>query len=106
MDDIATVLSVLTGAELDRIALFVEAMVHGIPGGLSAWLLHLVDHERDSRAGKLYPMWPPNHAIDESEIEAAIGAAFQLRRGAIDRGLVELLDVAMPVIKLMRPGAR
>lgn len=79
----------------------IEAIVHSTPGGLSAWLLPSIDQERDSQAGKVSRLSPAEDAIDESEVDASIGAAFRLL-GAIDSVIADLLNAVILELRRMR----
>jgi hypothetical protein len=106
MEYLATALAELTEPELERISALFDAMIDGVPSGLSAWMRHLIDRERDARAGVHYTLRPPHDAIDSSEIDATIVAALRLRLAAIDPPLARLLDAAVPVLTKVARDAR
>jgi hypothetical protein len=98
MERIAEVLSDLADADLDRVAALNDALNGALPEALTAWVRHLVDQERDGRAGNLYALRPPTDAIDECEFPACIRAAERLRDASIDLPLSALLDVVVVVL--------
>lgn len=106
MDRIAHTLAEFTWLELDRIAALFEAMGDALPQGLSIWIRHLVDHERDARAGIRYLLCRPDLAIGSSGLAAALAAATRMRNASIDTATSRLLDAVVQVLEDERDGMR
>lgn len=99
MDRIAEELATLADADLDRITAVIEALTDGLPEPLTAWIHHLVDHERDGRAGMHYSLRPPSDALEPQDYAGCIEAAKRLRDSSIDLPLATLLDVVIEVLE-------
>jgi hypothetical protein len=99
MDRIAEELAALADADLDRITAVIDALTDGLPEPLTSWVHHLVDHERDDRAGMRYPLRPPTDALEVREYRGCITAAKRLRDSSIDLALTALLDAVVEVLE-------
>jgi hypothetical protein len=98
MDRIAEELAALADADLDRITAVIDALTDGLPEPLTAWVHHLVDRERDGRAGLRYPLRPPSDALESHDYPGCIEAAKRLRDSSIDLPLTVLLGAVIEVL--------
>jgi len=99
MDRIAEELAALADADLDRITDVIDALTDGLPEPLTAWVHHLVDHERDGRAGTHYSLRPPSDALELPEYPGCIEAAKRLRDSSIDLPLTVLLGAVIEALE-------
>ena len=99
MDRVAEELAALADADLDRITDVIDALTDGLPEPLTAWVHHLVDHERDGRAGTRYSLRPPSDALEPHEYPGCIEAAKRLRDSSIDLPLTALLDAVVVTLE-------
>lgn len=100
MDPLAEELAALADADLDRITAVIDALTDGLPVPLTSWVHHLVDHERDSRAGVRYPLRPPSDALEPHEYSNCIAAAKRLRDSSIDLPLTALLSAVIETLEI------
>lgn len=103
MERISDELDNLADADLDRIAAVIDALTGVLPEGLTAWVRHLVDHERGGRTGKTYSLRPPTEAIEDYEFAGCIVAAKRLRDASIDVPVATLLDAVTEVLEDLQP---
>ena len=99
MDPLAEELAALADADLDRITAVIDALTDGMPEPLTSWVHHLVDHERDGRAGTHYPLRPPSDALEPHDYSGCIQAAKRLRDSSIDLPLMALLGAVIEVLE-------
>jgi hypothetical protein len=99
MDQLAEELAALADADLDRITAVIDALTDGLPEPLTSWVHHLVDHERDGRAGMRYPLRPPSDALESHEYPGCIEAAKRLRDSSIDLALTALLGAVVEALE-------
>jgi hypothetical protein len=99
MDQLAEELAALADADLDRITAVIDALTDGLPEPLTSWVHHLVDHERDARAGMRYPLRPPSDALEPHDCRGCIEAAERLRGSSIDLPLTALLGAVVDVFE-------
>lgn len=102
MNRIAEELATLADADLDRITAVIDALTEGLPEPLTSWVHHLVDHERDGRAGTRYPLRPPSDALEPHDYPGCIEAARRLRDSSIDLPLAALLGAVVEVLEDFR----
>ncbi|MBK7791626.1 MAG: hypothetical protein IPJ62_03370 [Betaproteobacteria bacterium] len=99
MNRISEELAALADADLDRITAVIDSLTDGLPEPLTSWVHHLVDQERDGRAGMQYPLRPPSDGLEDDNYPACIAAAKRLRDSSIDLPLATLLDVVAEVLE-------
>lgn len=99
MDQLAEELATLADADLDRITAVIDALADGLPEPLTSWVHHIVDHERDSRAGTRYLLRPPSDVLEPHDYPGCIEAAKRLRDSSIDLPLTVLLDAVVEVLE-------
>ena len=81
------------------LAAVIDALTGALPEPLTEWVRHLVDQERDSRAGNLYPLHPPSDLLEGDDYPNCIAAAKRLRDASLDLPLAALLDVVAELLE-------